>query len=388
MIANIIPYISVADNWKKHFTDMVNDNNLKRKKIYIVGKNQHGKGDSDAIIKMVTPTKEAIDRARAVISKKKTSLILSRKKVILKKEKRGNTIIVEVKREPKRRHQRRKGNFPRKRNLSFLCNSYDIIMFKFKGASDKHSDNIAVFNLPPTDAGLESFEWIEYRPSGQLLTNSPVEFNVFGTSTTYVDLRSTLLYIKLQITTGNDIPVVPANNVGLINLPLRTIWSQVDFTLQQQILTSSVSTNYAYKSILDFILNKDLKKHSNMLQTEGFFKDNADGLENADALQGQNNALFYRYQLTKDGQIVEFMGGLSLDLMDDFQNRFLINGVQLGIKLWPNKKEFCLLSAEENADYKVNIVGAKLKLKHVKLTLGAFIGHQEAISKHDALYLF
>lgn len=45
---------------------MVNDNNLKRKKIHIVGKNQHGKGDSDAIIKMVTPTKEAIDRARAV----------------------------------------------------------------------------------------------------------------------------------------------------------------------------------------------------------------------------------------------------------------------------------------------------------------------------------
>lgn len=69
MSANIIPYISVADNWKKHFTGMVNDNNLKRKKIYIVGKNQHGKGDSDAIIKMVTPTKEAIDRARAVISK-------------------------------------------------------------------------------------------------------------------------------------------------------------------------------------------------------------------------------------------------------------------------------------------------------------------------------
>lgn len=162
----------------------------------------------------------------------------------------------------------------------------------------------------------------------------------------------------------------------------------MDFTLQQQILTSSVSTNYAYKSILDFILNKDLKKQSNMLQTEGFFKDNADGLEDADALQGQNNALFYRYQLTKDGQIVEFMGGLSLDLMDDFQNRFLINGVQLGIKLWPNKKEFCLLSAEENADYKVNIVDAKLKLKHVKLTPGAFIGNHEAISKHDALYPF
>lgn len=40
-------------------------------------------------------------------------------------------------------------------------------MFKFQGAQDGHSDNIAVFNLPTTDAGLESFEWIEYRPSGQ-----------------------------------------------------------------------------------------------------------------------------------------------------------------------------------------------------------------------------
>lgn len=29
-------------------------------------------------------------------------------------------------------------------------------MFKFQGAQDGHSDNIAVFNLPTTDAGLES----------------------------------------------------------------------------------------------------------------------------------------------------------------------------------------------------------------------------------------
>lgn len=80
MSANIIPYISVADNWKKHFTNMVSDNNLKRKKIYIVGKNQHGKGDADAIIKMVTPTKEAIDRARAIMSKEKDQTNLNSKK--------------------------------------------------------------------------------------------------------------------------------------------------------------------------------------------------------------------------------------------------------------------------------------------------------------------
>lgn len=261
-------------------------------------------------------------------------------------------------------------------------------MFKFQGAQDGHSDNIAVFNLPTTDAGLESFEWIEYRPSGQLLPNSPIEFNIFGSSTSYIDLKSTLLYIKLKIVNGNNTSVTSNDNVGLINLPLRTLWSQVDFTLQQQILTSSVSTNYAYKSILDIMLNKDLKNQSNALQSEGYFTDNADGMDDVDALQGRNSGLYYRYQLTKDGEIIELMGGLSLDLMDENQNRFLINGIQIGIKLWPNKKEFCLLSSNENADFKVNIVDAKLKLKHIKLTPGAFIGHQEAISQRDALYPF
>lgn len=261
-------------------------------------------------------------------------------------------------------------------------------MFKFQGAQDGHSDNIAVFNLPTTDAGLESFEWIEYRPSGQLLPNSPIEFNIFGSSTSYIDLKSTLLYIKLKIVNGNNTSVTSNDNVGLINLPLRTLWSQVDFTLQQQILTSSVSTNYAYKSILDIMLNKDLKNQSNALQSEGYFTDNADGMDDVDALQGRNSWLYYRYQLTKDGEIIELMGGLSLDLMDENQNRFLINGIQIGIKLWPNKKEFCLLSSNENADFKVNIVDAKLKLKHIKLTPGAFIGHQEAISQRDALYPF
>lgn len=238
---------------------------------------------------------------------------------------------------------------------------------------DGHSDKIAVFNLPPTDASVESTEWIEYRPSGQLLPNSPIEFNIFGSSTTYIDLRESLLYVKLKITNGDNVSVTSNNNVGLINLPLKTLWSQVDFTLQQQILTSSVSTNYAYKSILDAILKKDLSNQSSALESEGYFKDSANGIDDADAMQGRNTGLFYRYQLTKDGQIVEFMGGLSLDLMDDTQRRLLINGIQLGIKLWPNKKEFCLLSTDENADYKVHIVDAKLKLKHIKLTPGAFI---------------
>lgn len=45
-----------------------------------------------------------------------------------------------------------------------------------------------------------------------------------------------------------------------------------------------------------------------------------------------------------------------------------------------------MLSPEISSGYKINIVDAKLKLKHIKLSPGAFIGHQEALTKVNALY--
>lgn len=42
--------------------------------------------------------------------------------------------------------------------------------------------------------------------------------------------------------------------VALINLPLHSMWNQVDISLQQQIITSSVSNNYAYKAYIDMLL--------------------------------------------------------------------------------------------------------------------------------------
>ena len=65
---NVVPHISNSDKWKKHFLDMAQDGNLANKKFYIIGKKQSGKGD--AIVQMVTPTKQAMERAVAEVKKK------------------------------------------------------------------------------------------------------------------------------------------------------------------------------------------------------------------------------------------------------------------------------------------------------------------------------
>ena len=120
------------------------------------------------------------------------------------------------------------------------------------------------------------------------------------------------------------------------------------------------------------------------MQCEGFDKDSAGSLDSDDCAAGSNLGLFYRHQLTKNGNFVELFGTLSLDLMHEEQKTYLINGVPLKIKLWQNKTELCLMTGEDAAEYKLDI--AKLKLKHIKLTPEAFIGHQEALLQSDTLY--
>lgn len=60
------PYLSSPEKWKKHFLEMSTDGH-KNKGFYMVRQKQTGNGDD--IIKMVTPTQDAIERAKASISK-------------------------------------------------------------------------------------------------------------------------------------------------------------------------------------------------------------------------------------------------------------------------------------------------------------------------------
>ena len=71
---------------------------------------------------------------------------------------------------------------------------------------------------------------------------------------TYIDLKNTLIKVKLKIvkSDGTDLPSV--EKVGLTNNALHTFFSQLDVNVQQ-VLTSQVGTNYAFKAYIDTLLN-------------------------------------------------------------------------------------------------------------------------------------
>ncbi|OOY93678.1 hypothetical protein BOW18_12190 [Solemya velum gill symbiont] len=123
-----------------------------------------------------------------------------------------------------------------------------------------HDTSLALFQTPQTVLGSQGTEWVTYRPVNQLTGGSAIEFTIPPMANTYLDLQRTLLNLKVKITKsdGSDVGALTDDEVGLVNAPLHTLFSQVDLNVQQQPM-SEVGSCYPYKAYLDVLLNTEDK---------------------------------------------------------------------------------------------------------------------------------
>lgn len=200
---------------------------------------------------------------------------------------------------------------------------------------ENHSSQLSILEPPPIDTTIQTREWVEFRQINQISEYSYLEFNIPPLSTGYMDLKNSRMKIKLRITDHMNLPVTEDDSVGLTNLPLHTIFAQIDTSLQQTPV-SQLRTNYSYKSYIDTLLTTSGDNNA-VRQSEIFFKDISDP-DDANAIKGVNIGLFQRFQFTKGGNILDLEGPLHVDLFQ--QDRLISNGVSLHLKLWPSKDPF------------------------------------------------
>lgn len=247
---------------------------------------------------------------------------------------------------------------------------------------ENHDDELSVFTPPPTNIAIHSREWIEYRLINQISEYAALDFLIPPLSVGYMDLKRTTLKVKLRLTDASDKPVPQDANVGLVNAPIHAIFSQVDCNLQQTTV-GQLGTNYPYKAYIDTLLNTGADDKVE-LNSQLFIKDEPDHYNDADVRSGPNNALFIRSQYTDGGLVLELESGLPLDIFQ--QKRLIINGVSLALKLWPSKHPFRLMSSDEDAAYKVQILDASLKLCVQKPNTGVLMAHNKLLEESTAIY--
>lgn len=242
------------------------------------------------------------------------------------------------------------------------------------------ADNLALFQAPEVHTGSQKTEWLTFRPINQLTEGAAIEFNVPGTSTSYIDLANTLLYVKFNVVKADGSSLEAAEPVGVTNNILHTMFCQVDLNVQQH-PTSEVGNNYAYKAYLDTLLGTATDHE---LNCQGFHKDDSDHPDDTDPATGRNNGLSLRSVWTMQSKTFDVMGRIHIDLCQ--QDRLLLNGVPVNIKLWQSKDPFRLAAASGTEAYKLVIREAALKVAMVKVDPKLMIGQTKTLETSKALF--
>ena len=86
-----------------------------------------------------------------------------------------------------------------------------------------------------------------------------------------MDLRRSTLRVKVRLTDSDDKPIPKDENVGLVNLPLHSLFTQVDCSLQQTGV-GQTGTNYPYKAYIDTLLSTSANDNVE-LNSQLFVKD-------------------------------------------------------------------------------------------------------------------
>ena len=230
-----------------------------------------------------------------------------------------------------------------------------------------------VFTLPPTQLAIEDSSLLEIHPISTITDDtSPIEFYIEGNGQNYLDLSHTFLHIKARIIKKNGTDLIATDKVTTVNYPLNTCFSQCNIFLNDKQVSSQV--NYAYRCIFESLLFYNEKSQNTFLRAGLFFKDTVGQYEETDPTKN-NQALNYRYKYTKDSKIFDLLGPLHIDLGN--QDKLLVNGVSLRIKLERSKDSFLLMSTKD--DYKFQIKQATLLMRKVEINASISIAHEKAL---------
>ena len=239
-----------------------------------------------------------------------------------------------------------------------------------------------IFTLPPTQTAIDKKYYIECRPISQLnSSNAPVEFCHGGEGPDYICMPESRIKARFKIT-HTDNTALAADEVAVpVNLALHSLFSQVDVTLGGRLMTPATAM-YPYKSYIQTLLNYGKETKDSQLISQGWYDEAGEDMEKVTVIGSA--AVKLKHDLFKESKLVDFEGPL---LEDVFQiNRFLINNVELKVKLYPSHAEFFIMSVTADKTYKVVLEDVILKVCMVRVSPGVILGHAKALESRNGLY--
>ncbi|XP_046546381.1 uncharacterized protein LOC124256429 [Haliotis rubra] len=247
-------------------------------------------------------------------------------------------------------------------------------------------NSLDLFDLPPYQTSILQHYYENIRPLSVITDSSPVEFHIPNGGKDYINLSQTRLHVKLKVTHIDKTPLADKEKVGPINLTLQSLWSQVSVFLQGQQVSSS-NGGYPYKALMETVLDYGTDAKTSQLTTQLYYKDSGDTVDefnSGDPYAGGNDSLVNRGGFIAGSKSLTLTGPIMEDVFG-FQHQ-LVNGVDVGLKLFRSSTSFVLMSEETNKDYTVELQDVYLKVCKLRINDALIVAHNKQFEKGNAMY--
>lgn len=109
---------------------------------------------------------------------------------------------------------------------------------------------LSLFDLPPTQVGVENIRIENVRPTSTISDSSPILFDISGQNgLEYLDLFNSQIHVTLRVLHDDNSVLGVSEDVAPVNLFLQSLFSQIDVSIQGKAL-STTSGYYPYKAYI------------------------------------------------------------------------------------------------------------------------------------------
>jgi len=253
-------------------------------------------------------------------------------------------------------------------------------------SSECLKSELDLFSLPPTQTSIESSQWIYYKPVTSLADDAPIEFVIPGHGEDYLDLTHTILSLRIRVETppmpgGSLATPASAVKVGPVNHLLHSMFNQIDVYFNQK-LVSPPNNAYAYRAYIEALLSYASPAKTSHLTSCLWDTDIPDFMDETLDSDTPNQALVRRARYIREERALDLIGHLHCDVFN--QDKFLINGVEVRMRLVRSKDSFCFMETKSTS--KIRILDASLIVRRAKISPGVLLAHARMLSKTTAKY--
>ena len=220
-----------------------------------------------------------------------------------------------------------------------------------------------------------------YGPGQTIVQVAPIEFFVRVADGIYLDLNNSKLEVKVKITLENGTDLPNNAGVGPVNDILNTMFQSIDLELGG-VLVTDPNTKYAYRALVENLINYNKQVATTRLLTEGWVKDTAAHIAVTD-VAGHNDGLTTRAHWFALSRVVTFIGRPHLDLFH--QEKLIPSNIDIKLRLIPNSHTFILKTAapvdgqHPQVNYHIHISSARLFIRSKEVAPNLILAHEKLL---------